>query len=97
MYRNVSITKLSLCCKGDSKLQFSGFCVKISWEMASEISQISDSSIVIIQGTMALYTVTTRCHTYFAVTLKYTEDSSLIVSKTLFVTGMYLINFRITR
>ena len=52
--------------------------------MASEISQISDSSIVIIQGTVALYTVTTRCHTYFAVTLKYTEDSSLIVSTTLF-------------
>ena len=45
--------------------------------MASETSQLSDSSIVIIQGTVALYTVTTRCHTYFAVTLKYTEDSSL--------------------
>ena len=45
--------------------------------MASEISQMSDSSIVIIQGTVGLYTVATRCHTCFAVTLKYTEDSSL--------------------
>ena len=34
-------------------------------------------SIVIIQGTVGLYTVATRCHTCFAVTLKYTEDSSL--------------------
>ena len=40
--------------------------------MASEISQMSDSSIVIIQGTVGLYTVATRCHTCFAVTLKYT-------------------------
>ena len=38
---------------------------------------MSDSSIVIIQGTMGLYTVATRCHRCFAVTLKYTEDSSL--------------------
>ena len=38
---------------------------------------MSDSSIVIIQGTVGLYTVATRCHTCFAVTLKYTEDSSL--------------------
>ena len=52
--------------------------------MASKISQISDSSIVIIHSTVGLYTVATRCHTYFAVTLKYTEDSSLIVSTTLF-------------
>ena len=37
--------------------------------MASEISQMSDSSIVIIQGTVGLYTVATRCHTCFAVTL----------------------------
>ena len=59
--------------------------------MASEISQISDSSIVIIQGTVALYTVTTRCHTYFAVTLKYTEDSSLIMSMTLFDYSLCLI------
>ena len=47
--------------------------------MASEISQMSDSSIVIIQGTVGLYTVATRCHTFFAVTLKYTEDSSLTI------------------
>ena len=47
--------------------------------MASEISQMSDSSIVIIQGTVGLYTVATRCHTYFAVTLKYTEDASLTI------------------
>ena len=47
--------------------------------MASEISQMSDSSIVIIQGTVGLYTVATRCHTCFAVTLKYTEDSSLAI------------------
>ena len=47
--------------------------------MASEISQMSDSSIVIIQGTGGLYTVATRCHTCFAVTLKYTEDSSLTI------------------
>ena len=47
--------------------------------MASEISQMSDSSIVIIQGTVGLYTVATRCHTCFAVTLKYTEDSSLTI------------------
>ena len=40
---------------------------------------MSDSSIVIIQGTMGLYTVATRCHTCFAVTLKYTEDSSLTI------------------
>ena len=38
---------------------------------------MSDSSIVIIQGTVGFYTVATRCHTCFAVTLKYTEDSSL--------------------
>ena len=31
---------------------------------------MSDSSIVIIQGTVGLYTVATRCHTCFAVTLK---------------------------
>ena len=37
---------------------------------------MSDSSIVIIQGTVGLYTVATRCHRCFAVTLKYTEDSS---------------------
>ena len=47
--------------------------------MTSEISQMSDSSIVIIQGTVGLYTVATRCHTCFAVTLKYTEDSSLTI------------------
>ena len=47
--------------------------------MASEISQMSDSSIVIIQGTVGLYTVATRRHTCFAVTLKYTEDSSLTI------------------
>ena len=47
--------------------------------MVSEISQMSDSSIVIIQGTVGLYTVATRCHTCFAVTLKYTEDSSLTI------------------
>ena len=47
--------------------------------MASEISQMPDSSIVIIQGTVGLYTVATRCHTCFAVTLKYTEDSSLTI------------------
>ena len=47
--------------------------------MASEISQMSDSSIVIIQGTVGLYTVATRCHRCFAVTLKYTEDSSLTI------------------
>ena len=47
--------------------------------MASEISQMSDSSIVIIQGTVGLYTFATRCHTCFAVTLKYTEDSSLTI------------------
>ena len=47
--------------------------------MASEISQMSDSSIVIIQGTVGLYTVATGCHTCFAVTLKYTEDSSLTI------------------
>ena len=46
--------------------------------MASEISQMSDSSIVIIQGTVGLYTAT-RCHTCFAVTLKHTEDSSLTI------------------
>ena len=40
---------------------------------------MSDSSIVIIQGTVGLYTVVTRCHTCFAVTLKYTEDSSLTI------------------
>ena len=40
---------------------------------------MSDSSIVIIQGTVGLYTVATRCHTCFAVTLKYTEDSSLTI------------------
>ena len=28
LYRNVGITKSSLCCGGDSKLQFSGSCVK---------------------------------------------------------------------
>ena len=77
LYRNLGITKSSLCCRGDSKLQFSGSYVTISWEMASEISQMSDSSIVIIQSTVGLYTVATRCHTYFAVTLKCTEDSSL--------------------
>ena len=38
---------------------------------------MSDSPIVIIQGTVGLYTVATRCHRCFAVTLKYTEDSSL--------------------
>ena len=38
---------------------------------------MSDSSIVIIQGTVGLYTVATRCRRCFAVTLKYTEDSSL--------------------
>ena len=38
---------------------------------------MSDSSLVIIQGTVGLYTVATRCHRCFAVTLKYTEDSSL--------------------
>ena len=38
---------------------------------------MSDSSTVIIQGTVGLYTVATRCHRCFAVTLKYTEDSSL--------------------
>ena len=38
---------------------------------------MSDSSIVIIQDTVGLYTVATRCHRCFAVTLKYTEDSSL--------------------
>ena len=38
---------------------------------------MSDSSIVIIQGTVGLYTVATRCHRCFAVTLKYTEDSFL--------------------
>ena len=79
LYRNLGITKSSLCCRIDSKLQFSGSYVKISWEMASEISQMSDSSIVIIQGTVGLYTVATRCHTCFAVTLKYTEDSSLTI------------------
>ena len=40
---------------------------------------MSDSSIVIIQGTVGLYTVVTRCHTCFAVILKYTEDSSLTI------------------
>ena len=40
---------------------------------------MSDSSIVIIQGKVGLYTVATRCHTCFAVTLKYTEDSSLTI------------------
>ena len=40
---------------------------------------MSHSSIVIIQGTVGLYTVATRCHTFFAVTLKYTEDSSLTI------------------
>ena len=40
---------------------------------------MSDSSVVIIQGTVGLYTVATRCHTCFAVTLKYTEDSSLTI------------------
>ena len=41
---------------------------------------------VILQGfvtqkcnTVGLYTVATRCHTCFAVTLKYTEDSSLTI------------------
>ena len=47
---------------------------------------MSDSSIVIIQGTVGLYTVATRCHRCFAVTLKYTEDSSLkILPHSLFV------------
>ena len=40
---------------------------------------MSDSSIVIIQGTVGLYTVATRRHTCFAVTLKYTEDLSLTI------------------
>ena len=55
--------------------------------MASEISQMSDSSIVIIQGTVGLYTVATRCHTCFAVTLKYTEDSSLTILRHSLVKG----------
>ena len=38
VYNNLGITKSSLCCRIDSKLQFSGSYVKISWEMASEIS-----------------------------------------------------------
>ena len=42
LYRNLSITKSSLCYRGHSKLQFSGSYVTISWEMASEISQMSD-------------------------------------------------------
>ena len=54
--------------------------------MASEISQMLDSSIVIIQGTVGLYTVATRCHTCFAVTLKYTEDSSLTILRQYFDT-----------
>ena len=53
--------------------------------MASEISQMSDSSIVIIQGTVGLYTVATRCHTCFAVTLKYTEYSSLTILRHSFI------------
>ena len=60
--------------------------------MASEISQMSDSSIVIIQGTVGLYTVATRCHTCFAVTLKYTEDSSLtILRHSLPIPSFYLL------
>ena len=41
------------------------------------MSDSSKISIVIIHGTVGLYTVATRCHRCFAVTLKYTEDSSL--------------------
>ena len=48
---------------------------------------MSDSSIVIIQGTVGLYTVATRCHTCFAVTLKYTEDSSLTIVQHSLVEG----------
>ena len=70
--------------------------------MASEISQMSDSSIVIIQGTVGLYTVATRCHTCFAVTLKYTEDSSLIILRHSLIVTRYTVvldfsNFRENR
>ena len=44
--------------------------------MVSEISEMSDSSIVIIQDTVGLYTVATRCHRCFAVTLKYREGAA---------------------
>ena len=51
---------------------------------------MSDSSIVTIQGTVGLYTVANRCHTCFAVTLKYTEDSSLKILHTLCIRVMYV-------
>ena len=53
---------------------------------------MSDSSIVIIQGTVGLHTVATRCHRCFAVTLKYTEDSSLkILPHSLVVLLLYIL------
>ena len=58
---------------------------------------MSDSSIVIIQGTVALYTVATRCHTCFAVTLKYTEDSSLTILRHSLVTQHNLRNISLNR
>ena len=54
---------------------------------------MSDSSIVIIQGTVGLYTVAIRCHRCFAVTLKYTEDSSLKILRHSLLKHYYLFLF----
>ena len=59
---------------------------------------MSDSSIIIIQGTVGLYTVATRCHRCFAVTLKYTEDSSLkILPHSLAVCWEWRKTFRVSQ
>ena len=57
--------------------------------MASEISQMSDSSIVIIEGTVGLYTVATRCHTCFCCYIKIYRRFISYNTSTLFglVTG----------
>ena len=52
LYKNLGITKTYLSCILGSKLWFGGLFMKISWEMASEISQVWGSSIIIMPGTV---------------------------------------------
>ena len=75
LYRILGITKICLYYRRGSKLQFGGSFMKIGLEMASEISWMWGSSIVIMPGTVG-YTLLPLDVTHVLL-LKYTEASSL--------------------
>ena len=71
--------KTYLYCTRGSKLLFGGSFMKIDWEMASENKLNMRQLYCNYAWSSGFYTLVTRCHTCTAVTLKYTEASSLTV------------------